>query len=338
MVDEYQDTNRIQGEIIALLGGVHRNVMVVGDDSQSIYSFRGACFRNIMDFPRQFLGTRILTLEENYRSTQPILDLTNEIIGRAPERYSKHLWTTQSGGSLPALIQAPTEQDQSRFICQRVLELREEGIPLHEIAVLFRSSYHSFDLEVELARCAIPFEKRGGFKFLETLHVKDVLAHLRVFANPRDTVSWNRLLLLIEGVGPKRSQMVLNRLSQAVDTLDIAERLQRISEEIGLSRPLGELVHLFKEVSPDRMTPPELLGHIYSYYLPLLKQRHDDYPKRMRDLEHLYTMAEQYGRLVEFLSDMALEPPEGSVVGVEPGRRDEDERLILSTIHSAKGL
>ncbi len=291
-----------------------------------------------MDFPRQFPGTRILTLEENYRSTQPILDLTNEIIRRAPERYAKHLRTTRGGGDIPVLVQAPTERDQSRFICQRVLELREEGIPLHEIAVLFRSSYHSFDLEVELGRSDIPFEKRGGFKFLETLHAKDVLAHLRVLANPRDTVSWNRLLLLVEGIGPKKSQMLIDRLSQTVESVDIiAERLQQVSEEMRLSRSLGELIHLFKAASPSRMTPSELLGHIYAYYLPLLKQRYDDYPKRTRDLEHLYTMAEQHGRLVEFLSDMALEPLEESVVGVEASQR-EDERLILSTIHSAKGL
>src|SRR5207245_1054067 len=154
-----------------------------------------ANFRNIMDFPNLFPGTRLIALEENYRSTQPILDLTNSIIARARERYTKNLFTAKGVGVPPILVAAENEQYQSRFVCQRILELREEGIPLHDIAVLFRSSFHSFDLEIELARHDIPFVKRGGFKFIETAHIKDVLAHLRVVANPRDAVSWHRILL-----------------------------------------------------------------------------------------------------------------------------------------------
>lgn len=337
MVDEYQDTNRIQGDIILLLGEGHRNVMVVGDDSQSIYSFRGACFRNIMDFPKQFPEAKILTLDENYRSSQPILDLTNQINHQAAERYSKELWTRREGGGLPVLIQAPTEKDQSRFICQKVLELKEEGIPLHEMAVLFRSSVHSFDLEIELLRSNIPFEKRGGFKLLESQHVKDVLAHLRVLANSKDSVSWNRLLLLVEGIGPKKCQKILSHVSQTLNPMDIAPSLRDVSDEMGLSSHLKALNQMFQEVSVDRMTPGELLGPLYAYYLPILKQQHDNYPKRMKDLEHLYAMAERYGNLLDFLTDMALEIPEESVAGIELGGLDH-ERFILSTIHSAKGL
>jgi len=337
MVDEYQDTNRIQGELILLLGEGHRNVMVVGDDSQSIYSFRGACFRNIMDFPKQFPEAKILTLDENYRSSQPILDLTNQINRQAAERYSKELWTRREGGGLPVLIQAPTEKDQSRFICQKVLELREEGIPLHEMAVLFRSSYHSFDLEIELLRSNIPFEKRGGFKFLDTQHVKDVLAHLRVLANPKDSVSWNRLLLLVEGIGPKKCQKILSHVSQTLSPMEIVSSLWDVSDEMGLSSHLKALNQMFQEVSVGRMTPGELLGPLYAYYLPILKHHHDNYPKRMKDLEHLYAMAGRYGNLLDFLTDMALEIPEGTVAGIELGGRDHD-RFILSTIHSAKGL
>jgi DNA helicase-2/ATP-dependent DNA helicase PcrA len=189
MVDEYQDTNHLI-HIVRLLAASMHNVAVVGDDAQSIYSFRGADFRNIMDFPTIFPGTRIIKLEENYRSTQPILNLTNEIIGRASERYEKTLYTRKRAGDMPALVQADSEQMQSRFVCQKILELREEGVPLWDIAVLFRSSFHSFDLELELARHNIPFVKRGGFQFMETTHIKDLLAHLRILANPLDAISW----------------------------------------------------------------------------------------------------------------------------------------------------
>ena len=212
MVDEYQDTNRLQSDIIRRLAFTHDNVMAVGDDAQSIYSFRGAHFRNIMDFPNQFPGTRIIPLEENYRSTQPILRLTNEIIGRAAERYEKNLYSRKSEGEMPLLVQAESEHTQSRFVCQRVLELREEGVPLWDMAVLFRSSFHSFDLEIELARHDIPFVKRGGFQFMETAHIKDVLAHLRVVSNPRDAVSWGRVLMLLEGVGPQMSRKLIEQL------------------------------------------------------------------------------------------------------------------------------
>jgi len=212
MVDEYQDTNHLQAEIIRLLAATHDNVAVVGDDAQSIYSFRGANFRNIMDFPKHFPGARLIKLEENYRSTQPILNLTNEIISRAKEGYEKRLFTRKSVGTRPKLVQAGSEQMQSQFVCQKVLELREQGVPLWDIAVLFRSSFHSFDLEIELARHSIPFVKRGGFQFMEAAHVKDLLAHLRIMANPQDAVSWNRVLMLLEGIGPGASQKIIKWL------------------------------------------------------------------------------------------------------------------------------
>src|SRR5881397_4031090 len=170
MVDEYQDTNPLQAEIVRTLAATHPNVMAVGDDSQSIYSFRGATFRNIMDFPALFSGTHLIKLEENYRSTQPILDLANAIIDRAAEKHTKVLRTRRAEGPPPLLVQCGDESAQSRFVCQRILELREEGVPLDEMAVLFRSSFHSFDLELELGRADVPFVKRGGFKFIETAH------------------------------------------------------------------------------------------------------------------------------------------------------------------------
>lgn len=228
LVDEYQDTNALQGAIVRALAYVHDNVMAVGDDAQSIYGFRGATFRNIMDFPTLFPGTRIFKLEENYRSTQPILTLANEVIKPAVEKYAKTLFTRKGDGPQPALVKAGDEHAQSRFVAQRILELREEGVPLAEIAVLFRSSFHAFDLEIELARRNVPFVKRGGFKFVETSHVKDILAHLRVVENPKDAVSWNRLLLLLDGVGPKKSRALID----AMLSLD-ATWLDALKAEIG---------------------------------------------------------------------------------------------------------
>ncbi len=333
LVDEYQDTNRLQADLVRRLAATHENVMAVGDDAQSIYAFRGATFRNIMDFPALFPGTTVYKLEENYRSTQPILNLANEIIHGATEKYAKHLFTRKLDGPLPALVQAVGENAQSRFIVQRILELREEGVPLDEIAVLFRSSFHSFDLEIELSRRNLPFVKRGGFKFIETSHVKDLLAHLRVIENPIDAVSWNRLLMLVEGVGPKKAQDLITTFVKSGQPLAV------LREAGGrLSRPLKDLAVMLEEAGrSESLTPAEQVNEVYRYYLPILKEHHDDYPKRMRDLEHLYAMAERYDRLDDFLADLALEPPDESVADVEAGDRD-DERLVLSTIHSAKGL
>ena len=333
LVDEYQDTNRLQADLIRKLAATHDNVMVVGDDSQSIYAFRGATFRNIMEFPALFPGATVYKLEENYRSTQPILNLANKIIQGAAEKYSKHLFTRKLEGPLPVLVQAGGENAQSRFIAQKILELREEGVPLDEIAVLFRSSFHSFDLEIELSRRDLPFVKRGGFKLIETAHVKDLLAHLRVLDNPLDAVSWNRVLLLVEGVGPRKAQDLIASFLKTDRPLDMLRRVGGRS-----SRGLQDLAQMLEEAArSSAMTPAEQVNEVYGYYLPILKEQYDDYPKRIRDLEHLYTITEGYSKVEEFLADLALEPPDESVVDVEASGRD-DERLVLSTIHSAKGL
>ena len=333
LVDEYQDTNRLQAEVVRKLAASHNNVMVVGDDSQSIYAFRGATFKNIMDFPQLFPCTQIYKLEENYRSTQPILNLANCIIDEAAEKYTKRLFTRKIDGPLPSLVEAAGENAQSRFIAQKILELREEGVPLSEVAVLFRSSFHSFDLEIELSRKGLPFIKRGGVKFIETAHVKDLLAHLRVIANPLDTVSWNRVLMLVEGVGPKKAH---DLLATIVKTGQPFEVLRGVSGRSG--QGLKNLANTLESLSgsEDRQ-PAEQVNHIYEYYLPILKEQYDDYPKRTRDLDHLHTIAEGYPAVDAFLADLALEPPDGSAVDVEAPDRD-NERLVLSTIHSAKGL
>lgn len=333
LVDEYQDTNRLQAEVIRNLAVTHQNVMVVGDDSQSIYAFRGATFKNIMEFPILFPGATIYKLEENYRSTQPILNLANCIIEEAAEKYTKHLFTRKLDGPLPTLAEAAGENAQSRFIAQKILELREEGVPLSEVAVLFRNSFHSFDLEIELSRRGLPFVKRGGVKFIETAHVKDLLAHLRVVANPLDTVSWHRVLMLVDGVGPKKAQDVLASLVKSEKPYHV------LRESSGRSgQGLRNLANTLESLSgSDDLGTADQVNHIYEYYLPILKEQYDDYPKRIRDLDHLHTIAEGYPEVDGFLSDLALEPPDGSAVDVEPSDRD-DERMVLSTIHSAKGL
>ncbi len=333
LVDEYQDTNRLQADVVRHLASTHQNVMVVGDDAQSIYAFRGATFKNIMEFPSLFPGTIIYKLEENYRSTQPILNLANAIIEAATEKYSKHLFTRKLDGPLPVLVEAAGENAQSRFIAQKILELREEGVPLDEMAVLFRSSFHSFDLEIELSRHGLPFVKRGGVKFIETAHVKDLLAHMRVVANPLDVVSWHRVLMLVEGVGPKKAQDVMAALVKS------DKPYHTLREMTGRSgKGLRDLALTLESLAvAGDLRPSEQVNHIYEYYLPILKTQYDDYPKRMRDLDHLQTIAEGYQEVETFLSDLALEPPDGRVAGVEASDRD-DERLVLSTIHSAKGL
>ena len=333
LVDEYQDTNRLQSEVVRHLAATHDNVMVVGDDSQSIYAFRGATFRNIMEFPTLFPGTQIFKLEENYRSTQAVLNLANALIERASEKYSKTLFTKKSEGTLPVLAQAAGENPQSRFIAQRILELREEGIPLNEIAVLFRSSFHAFDLEIELSKRDLPFIKRGGYKFIETAHVKDLLAHLRVVHNPMDAISWNRLLQLIEGVGQKKAKDLITAMQERAHPYDVLrESVGRGSQGL---RHLLLMLEGIKEV--EESAPPDQINIALEYYLPILKDHYDDYPKRIRDLEHLAVMAERYGTLEGYLADLTLEPPDQSITDVEAEDRD-DERLILSTIHSAKGL
>ncbi len=341
MIDEYQDTNLIQAELVRLLAAVHQNVMAVGDDAQSIYSFRGANFRNIMDFPAIFPAARVVKLEENYRSFQGILDVANEVISRASEKYTKVLFTRRRGQFRPLLVRAQDEHMQSRFVAQRILELREEGVALGEIAVLFRSSFHSFDLELELQRRDIPFVKRGGFRFVETAHIKDVLAHLRVIANPADAVSWLRVLMLVNGIGHRRAERLIEDLIRSEEPgkalATVGAGLTGRGGGAG-AEGCGRLAKLLADLRAHPARPAEHLATVLEYYLPLMRDNYpDDYPKRERDLEHFHTITERYRSLDSMLADMALEPPSdsvGDVLAVDP----EEGYVTLSTIHSAKGL
>ncbi|HEX2963580.1 MAG TPA: ATP-dependent helicase [Ignavibacteriales bacterium] len=334
MVDEYQDTNKIQAEIVRGLAYYNNNVMVVGDDSQSIYSFRGADFKNIMEFPHLFNDVKIIKLEENYRSTQEILNFANYIIEAAVEKYPKFLFTRKTGGELPAIISAANENMQSRFVVNRILDLREEGVPLKEIAVLFRSSYSSFDLEIELNKADIPFIKVGGMKFIETAHVKDVLAFLRIAANPKDLVSWLRVLMLHEGIGPKTAQKIMDEIS--VSRLSITSSPETVVPKKYNDRILNLFI-LLNKIHTKESSPAEKAEQVLDYYYPLFKGKYDDFNKRKKDLDILLNITENYKTLDSLLADMALDPPRDSVVDIDSETK-EDEYVTLSTIHSAKGL
>jgi DNA helicase-2/ATP-dependent DNA helicase PcrA len=333
LVDEYQDTNVLQAEIVRALAKYHQNVMVVGDDSQSIYSFRGARFRNILEFPKFFPRSRIFKLEENYRSPQPVLDLANSIIRSAREKYTKCLYTRKTDGSPPLLLRPPHESGQSGYVCKKIKELQGRGIPLKEMAVLFRASFHSFDLEVSLTKYGIPFVKYGGFKFVESAHVKDVMAHLRALKNSGDRISWNRILLLIKQVGSKRSQEIISFVGRNTDGLKgLASYAEKLAPQHGLHR----LVHLFEKLSKPGLSVSQRVRAVRDYYEPMVIAKYDDSPKRLRELDYLQDWTLQYDRLEELLADIALEPPTANIAENHPDfARDH---VVLSTIHSAKGL
>lgn len=334
MVDEYQDTNFLQSILVKNLAKKYNNIMVVGDDSQSIYSFRGADIQNILDFPKIFPNTKIIKLEENYRSTQSILNFTNYIIKQSIFKFEKVLFTRRTGGDLPVIISTKDENMQSRFIVNQILELRESGVDLNEIAVLFRNSYFSFDLELELTKANIPFVKIGGMKFVETAHIKDVLAFLRISSNIKDFVSWYRVLLLHEGIGPKKAQAIINGLNEINYNYTIdPERLR--SKYI--TDKLLNLFYLLYKLNEKKYSPTEKIQLVLSYYEPIFSFKFDDFNKRKKDLDILVSISERYKTIESFLTDMVLEPPRDSIVDVDSEDKDK-ELLTLSTIHSAKGL
>ncbi|NLX18447.1 MAG: ATP-dependent helicase [Desulfobulbus sp.] len=333
LVDEYQDTNLLQAEIVRLLAYCHQNVMVVGDDAQSIYSFRGADFANIMRFPEQFPGTEIVKLEENYRSTEPILQLSNAIIANAEKKFTKILFTEKVGGIRPQLAAAANEAAEAGFIVQEIQKLRQNGTSLADIAVLFRSGFHSFKLEIELAAHGLDFEKRGGLKLTESAHIKDVLSFLRVIINPWDNLSWNRILLQLEKVGPKTVQKILNSVRQTDDPFSA---LMTYRPAPAWRQQFEKLVTMLNHLRQPDLTPSNQYDLVMEHYAPIFEKiYYDDYPKRRRELEQIKALISGYGDLQSFIDDTALDPPEIDT-SVDGGR--SEQKLILSTIHSAKGL
>ena len=249
MVDEYQDTNHLQAQIVRLLAATHDNVAVVGDDAQSIYSFPRRQLSQYHGLSQSFSRRAHHQAGRELSQHPADLECHQRDHQRAKEGYEKRLFTRKSVGTRPKLVQAGSEQMQSQFVCQKILELREEGVPLWDIAVLFRSSFHSFDLEIELARHNIPFVKRGGFQFMETAHVKDLLAHLRVLANPQDAVSWNRILMLLEGIGPGACQKIIKWLLAGSNTV---ERLRSYDAKGKIAQGLRTLAQVLEEAGQGR--------------------------------------------------------------------------------------
>lgn len=332
LVDEYQDTNRLQATILLALKPDGRGLTVVGDDAQSIYAFRAATVRNILDFPAQFSPpARIVTLEQNYRSTQPILAASNAVIALAAERFTKNLWSAREASARPLLVNVRDEADQARYVVARVLENREAGIRLKSQAVLFRTAHHSDTLEFELTRRNIPFVKFGGLKFLEASHVKDMLAALRFAENPRDRVAGFRVTQLVPGIGPASAARILDRLAAPDPAAMLATYAPpRAGGEWKSFAALFD--SLFRRVSGW----PAEFEQVRRWYEPHLERLHDDAAARAADLAQLEQIAVGYRSRGQFLTDLTLDPPSATSDEAGAPLLDEDY-LILSTIHSAKG-
>jgi DNA helicase-2/ATP-dependent DNA helicase PcrA len=346
LVDEYQDTNALQADILAALKPDGDGLMVVGDDAQAIYAFRAATVRNILEFPDRFHGTTIVRLERNYRSSKAILDASNAVIAMAKRRHDKTLWTDRVDGGVPILLTCLDDADQANAVCGAVLEHRECGVALREQAVLFRAGHHSDLLEVELARRNVPFVKYGGLTFLETAHVKDALAVLRIAENPRDEVSWFRVLQLFDGVGPATARRVLASLGPAATSTDAIATLSQArvptssiparEDLVALLGELGRVDGAEDEPEGHGASPAPQLERVRRFLEPLLRRRYDDAEPRLRDLEQLEQVAAGFATRAAFIAEVTIDPPASTADLAGAPLLDEDY-LVLSTIHSAKG-
>ena len=363
LVDEYQDTNAIQAEILRGMRRNKKNIMVVGDDAQSIYSFRAASIRNILDFPEQFAGTRVVKLEQNYRSTRPILDASNAVMDEASERYTKTLWSERERGEKPTIVTCLDEPQQSEEVCRCILAHFEMGKALMDQAVLFRAGHHGAHLEVELSRRNIPFRKYGGLKFIETAHIKDMLAVLRILENPYDEVSWFRVLLLLGGIGPKTARRVMDGLGVRVSggnesAPEVQSPLIRLAAAAPAVPPAAreafdELRHTLIDCSgiasgeaggaatggdggPKELPLVTQIERIRVFYGPVFERVYENATVRLADLDQLAQIAAGYRSRRRFITELTLDPPEAASDLAQSPFLEEDY-LTLSTIHSAKG-
>jgi DNA helicase-2/ATP-dependent DNA helicase PcrA len=340
MVDEYQDTNMLQGDITYLLSEENSNIMVVGDDAQSIYGFRGASHENIMEFPKKFPECTIIKLEENYRSTQTILDVANTVMENMKNKYSKCLISAQKQiGQKPKLLFFRDMYEEAEWIADTIKQQLDEGVPLSYQCVLFRSSYLSIPLQSELSKRNIPYETFGGLKFYETAHVKDIMAHLKVIANPKDELAWNRVFMLIDWIGPKTASKITDESIRYTSMKEILHHVFPVyTKNHKYSEKLARLRTTLKKIHAENVAVGEKFEITLKYYTPIMKNKYDDWHMRSHDLEALRQISMRYGSLDELLEDFAIEPPDRGVWRVEPETKEEEKPLILSTIHSAKGL
>ncbi|HLC99603.1 MAG TPA: ATP-dependent helicase [Patescibacteria group bacterium] len=338
LVDEYQDTNRLQGDIVTRLGGHHKNILVVGDDAQSIYSFRGAEIQNILQFPKQFPDTKMFKIETNYRSTPEILHLANKIIARNSRQYPKALKSIKPSSEKPVVVSLSTSQEEAEFIVQRILELRQDGLPLSEIAVLFRASHHSQALEFELTRREIPYEYRGGIRFFERAHIKDVLAYLKVTENPRDEISWYRILLHQEGIGEVGAKRIINGI---LGLPDLPNGVLTFNSSDTAKGRLHEGWKILRKTLAKILEPniiPQKLVELVSAgdYRQYLENQFPNAAERIADLEALAEFAGRYDSLSTFLAEVTLQ--ESFAVQSDNQEHQDDDQIVLSTVHQAKGL
>ncbi len=339
LVDEYQDTNRLQADIVDAMLGRERNLMVVGDDAQSIYGFRGADFDNIISFPERHQGCEVFRLETNYRSTPQILNLANASIIHNKRQFKKELQPIRGDDDLPLRIAVPTPEDQATYVAERVLELREEGYELEEMAVLYRSHYHAFELQLELTRRKIPYRIRSGLRFFEQRHIKDLLAHLRFIDNPHDEVALNRLLKLRRGFGPRLTARVWKAIAGG-DPLAALARLQPATIRLpaGAARSLGVLQGLLADlgVEPLLTRPGEAVRLVLErFYRQYAKEQLDNASSRIQDIEQLALFADGYPDVNTFLAEVTLL---NDLSGEDAAGGPPDELLTLSSVHQAKGL
>ena len=334
MVDEFQDTNVVQKEIVDLLAGKHRNLMVVGDDSQSIYAFRGANYENILRFPQNFPDCRVVKIEKNYRSSKKILEFTNNIIDHSIIGYKKKLYSDIESYNLPTIKRFYDVEEEAAFIVSKVLELREQNVPLNEIAVLNRADWHNRYIQTELNKRGIPYVVVGGFRFNERMHIKDMIAYLRIILNPHDSVAWHRVLKLLPGIGKVTAGKIVREV--------------RKTGEIELNKFMGKnfFIHLrqlrdvLNRAGDEKLHVNERLQILKDYYAPILESKETDYQSRLLDIDVLIDLAKKYDTIDRFLSDFALEPPSRSLSGESTPLVDESEEspMTISTVHSAKGL
>lgn len=340
LVDEYQDTNILQANILQSMVPEGHGLTVVGDDAQSIYSFRAATVRNILDFPKQYPLTTSVILEENYRSSQPVLEASNRVIAESKERHRKELWTSRERGQRPQVVSCQDEDEQTDFVISEVLKHREKGVQLKQQAVLFRASHHSLRLEIMLSEQNIPFHKYGGLKFAEAAHIKDLIAFIRLIDNPRDMMSSLRVLMLLDGIGRTRALTLTDMLLDSNGNFETWRKWTAPVNTREQWKPFVELlITLSNRPAGKRSgsTVAEELDAVRAFYKPIVDVKYNNSRERLNDLEQLVHISARYPNRTDFLTAMTLDPPASTQDLASDPYLDEDY-LVLSTIHSAKGL
>lgn len=338
MVDEYQDTNKIQASIIDQFAAVHRNVLVVGDDAQSIYSFRAADIQNILDFERRYRDAKVYKLETNYRSTPNILDVANNVISNNRNQFEKNLKSVIDEFVKPEVHAFADQQEEAVFIANNILELRDEGVKLDQMAVLFRAAFHSQALEMELAKRDIPYDYRGGVRFFERAHIKDVLAFLKIFLNKNDAIAWSRALNMQVGIGAVTAQKIVAAVQAQPAKEDGSWEFPEIKLSARARVGFADFMQIWESMTAAKKEPSELIVAIMqSKYREYLEAEYPDYRDRLQDLDQLALFAAKEKDLQRFLAEAIMQEQFGAAQR-EGSIDDGEEKLVLSTIHQAKGL